>query len=180
MTIINALLAMALILIAKVPAYGQTNVVTEEAAGKILNAVLDASGLDESKKMFVIKDPKKNSTQYLKYDAIKTDLQQVKNSVVGSVAIQISDSKFSIHDKIPGCNVFLRGRLAFQVLLGMTSAGTPSVKVPKERFNDNQLEVRTQNCGVMSFMVKGMVPSSLQETIQEAVTKVMKSKKIGL
>lgn len=177
MTNLNSLLVILVIMAAKAPAHGQN--LSLAAGQKVFDTVMQSAGLDESKKIFVIKDTKKNRTHYLKYDAIKTDLQMVKSGIVGSIAIQIADSKFSIHDRIPGCDIYLRGRLSFQVHMGVAKNGKPNVQVPKERFNDKQLDIRTQNCGMMTWMVKGMVPTSLQESIQEAVEKVLKERKVA-
>lgn len=149
-----------------------------KTGGDMLEDILKSSGLIDAKNRITIADVKNKVTHYIQYRSLKTTVRLYEGQMVANFSLDIADSNFVVTQVSNKCRAKMTGRLSFDVALLLNSRGAMEVAVPSQRFDDSRTQLGLTDCGLMGVLVRGRFASSLQTSIQEAMSNVVNDQEL--
>lgn len=142
------------------------------AGGELLEDILKSSGMIDNKNTIKIKDKATGVYDYLRYKKMKANIRLEEGKIIGDLSIDIAESRIALNKVKQGCVIGLTGPLAFRTTLELAANGSVVVDVPSDLFNNSQMQMGTEGCGLATFLIRMALPSQLKSSLAEAINKV--------
>lgn len=150
------------------------------AGGELFEDILKASGTIDKNNTIKFVDKDTGFVNYLRYRKMKAAIRLEEGKIIGNLQLDISDSRFAVRKVSDRCLLLLTGTLAFETRLELLANGSVRADLPQDKFQDQALKIQTQGCGLISFLVKGIVRSSMQSTLEETIGKVANDQELSV